>query len=122
MLQTAALRGFQPSFVLLDSWYSGIENLKFIDKLGWRWFSRIKKNRMVNPDDTENRPVASLTFPEDGAVVRMKKYGFIKLFHSVNKAEKNRYWATNCLTMDYTDRKNLQAFCWSIEGSVSDLL
>jgi len=116
MLQTAALRGFQPCFVPFDSWYSGIENLKFIDKLGWRWFSRIKKNRMVNPDDTENRPVASLTVPEDGAAVHMKKYGFIKLFHSVNKAGKNRYWATNCLTMDYTDRKNLQAICWSVEN------
>jgi len=47
MLQTAALRGFQPYFVLFDSWHSGIENLKFIDKPGWRWFSRIKKNRML---------------------------------------------------------------------------
>jgi hypothetical protein len=116
MLQTAADRGFQPNFVLFDSWYSGIENLKFIDKLGWRWFSRVKKNRMVNPDNTENQPVASLTVPDDGAAVHMKKYGFIKLFHSVNKAGKDRYWATNCLTMDYTDRKNLQAICWSIEN------
>ena len=26
MLRTAAARGFQPAFVLFDSWYSGIEN------------------------------------------------------------------------------------------------
>lgn len=116
MLQTAADRGFQPYFVLFDSWYSSTANLKFIDKLGWQWFSRVKKNRMVNPDNTENRPVASLIISEDGEVVHMKKYGFIKLFHSVNKAGKDRYWATNCLIMDAIDRRNLQAIAWSIEN------
>ena len=116
MLQTAADRGFQPYFVSFDSWYSSTANLKFIDKLGWQWFSRVKKNRMVNPDNTENRPVASLTISEDGEVVHMKKYGFIKLFHSVNKAGKDRYWATNCLIMDAIDRRNLQAIAWSIEN------
>ena len=46
----------------------------------------------------------------------MKKYGFVKVFHTVNKAGKDRYWATNCLIMDVTDRRNLQAICWSIEN------
>ena len=116
MLRTAAERGFQPYFVSFDSWYASTANLKFIDKLGWQWFSRVKKNRMVNPDDTKNQPVASLTISEDGEVVHMKKYGFIKLFHSVNRAGKDRYWATNCLTMDATGRRNLQAIAWSIEN------
>lgn len=116
MLKTAATRGFQPAFVLFDSWYSGIENLKCLDRLGWQWFTRIKKNRMVNPDDTGNRPVATLAIPDDGLVVHMKKYGFVKVFHTVNKAGKDRYWATNCLIMDVTDRRNLQAICWSIEN------
>ncbi|MDN7025465.1 transposase [Methanoculleus sp. FWC-SCC1] len=116
MLKTAAARGFQPAFVLFDSWYSGIDNLKCLDRLGWQWFTRIKKNRMVNPDDTENRPVETLEVPDDGMVVHMKKYGFVKVFHTVNKTGKDQYWATNCLTMDLTDRRNLQAICWSIEN------
>jgi putative transposase len=116
MLKTASVRGFQPYFVMFDSWYSGIDNLKCIAKLGWNWFSRVKKNRMVNPDDTENSPVSSLVIPDDGCVVHMKKYGFIRLFHSINKSGKDRYWATNFLTMDHQDRKNLQAICWSIEN------
>jgi hypothetical protein len=62
---TASARGFQPYFVMFDSWYSGIDNLKCVSKLGWNWFSRIKKNRMVNPDDTENRPVSALEIPDD---------------------------------------------------------
>lgn len=40
----------------------------------------------------------------------------MKVFHTVNKAGKDRYWATNCLTIDMTDRRNLQAICWSIEN------
>ena len=116
MLHTASVRGFQPYFVMFDSWYSGNDNLKFIDKLGWNWFSRLKKNRMVNPDDTENRPVSSVTIPDDGVVVHMKKYGFIRLFHTMNKRGKDRYWATNFVTMDDQDRRNLQAICWSIEN------
>jgi len=75
MVMTVSARGFQPYFVMFDSWYSGIDNLKCVSKLGWNWFSRIKKNRMVNPDDTENRPVSSLVIPDDGLTVHMKKYG-----------------------------------------------
>jgi len=116
MLQTAADRGFTPYFVMFDSWYSSTENLKFLRKLGWNWLTQIKKNRSVNPDNTENRPVSALMIPYDGIVVHMKKYGFIKVFHSRNKDGKERYWATNVLTMDNTDRKNLQAISWSIEN------
>jgi hypothetical protein len=116
MLKTAADRGFEPNFVMFDSWYSCNENLKSIQRMGWRWFSRIKKNRMVNPDKCGNRQVSSLSVPEDGMVVHMKKFGFIKLFHTKNKAGKDRYWATNCLAIDNTGRKNLQAICWSIEN------
>ena len=116
MLQTAFERGFQPYVVIFDSWYSGIDNLKFINRFGWYWFSRVKKNRMVNPDKTGNRPVSSISIPDDGIVVHLKKYGFIRLLHSVNKIGKDRYWVSNYLNMDYQDRKNLQAICWAIEN------
>jgi len=46
MLQTAANRGFEPNFIMFDSWYASIESLKFIQRLGWHWFSRMKRNRM----------------------------------------------------------------------------
>jgi len=35
MLKTAKQRGFAPEYVLMDSWYSGWENLKRIGDLGW---------------------------------------------------------------------------------------
>jgi hypothetical protein len=116
MLQTANDRGFVPYFVMFDSWYSCNKNLKFIRRLGWRFFTRIKKNRQVNPDRTGNVPVSSLVIPDDGIVVHMKEYGFVKVFHSKNKAGRDRYWITNCFEVDYMGRKNLQAICWAIEN------
>jgi len=84
--------GFKPNFVMFDGWYASIENLKFFQRLGWRWFSHIKRNRMVNPDNTGNVPVFSLLISEDGMEVHMKKYGFVKIFHTRNKAGKNDFW------------------------------
>lgn len=116
MLQTAFTRNFQPYFVLFDSWYSSNDNLKFIDTFGWNWCTRAKKNRMVNPDSAGNQPVSSVFLPDDGRVVHMKKYGFVRLGHSKNKNGEDRYWISNYLKMDYDDRKNLQAICWAIEN------
>lgn len=116
MIQTAVVRGFTPSVVLFDSWYSGIENLKFLRNLGLNWFTRLKKNRQVNPDRSGNVGVGTLALPADGMEVHLKKFGFIRVFHSVNPRGKDRYWATNLLQMDYADRKNLQSICWTIEN------
>jgi putative transposase len=46
----------------------------------------------------------------------MRKYGFVRVFHIVNKDGKQRFWASNFLNMDLQDRRNLQAICWSIEN------
>jgi hypothetical protein len=50
MLLKAKNQGFEPSYVLFDSWYSGLENLKVIREYGWYWLTRLKSNRLVNPD------------------------------------------------------------------------
>ena len=121
MMQTAHDRGFVPYFIMFDSWYASLANLKLIRKFGWRFFSRAKKNRLVNPDNTGNVPVSSLTIPEDGMEVHMKAYGFIKVFKSKNKSGNDRYWITDCLEVDYAGRKNLQAICWAIENYHRDL-
>lgn len=55
MNTTAASRGFQPYFVMVGSWYSGINNLKCVSRLCGNWFTRIKRNRMVNPDGLSSR-------------------------------------------------------------------
>lgn len=103
MIQTAIFRGFTPNVVLFDSWYSGIENLKFLRNKGLNWSNRLKKNRQVNPDRLGIVGVGTPTLPTDGMEVHIMRYGFIQVFHSVNPRGKDRYWATNILQMDYVD-------------------
>ena len=43
-------RGFQPDYVLFDSWYSSLENLKNVRGRGWIWLTQFRCNRRVNPD------------------------------------------------------------------------
>ena len=37
----------------------------------------------MNPDALGNVQVSELTIPEEGLEVHLKKYGFIRLFHSL---------------------------------------
>lgn len=116
MALTAYKRGFTPSFIMFDSWYSGNENLKFINRLGWNFFTRVKKNRMVNPDALGNVQVSELDIPEEGLEVHLKKYGFIRLFHSLNRKGASRFWVTNYIPLNNEDRLVLQSICWTIEN------
>jgi len=116
MVITAYNRGFTPSFIMFDSWYSGNENLKFINRLGWYFFTRVKKNRMVNPDAQGNVQVSTMRISEDGLEVHLKKYGFIRVFHSTNRKGVSRYWATNYIPMNNEDTEILQSICWTIEN------
>src|SRR3954454_19944810 len=58
MLATAYARGFHPRLVAFDSWYSSLENLKAIRAYAWHWLTRLKENRLVDPDGTGNRPLS----------------------------------------------------------------
>ncbi|MBN1167494.1 MAG: transposase [Methanospirillaceae archaeon] len=116
MALTAYKRGFNPSFIMFDSWYSGNENLKFINRLGWYFFTRVKKNWMVNPDALGNVQVSTISIPEDGLEVHLKKHGFIRVFHSYNRKGASRYWATNFIPLNGEDRLVLQSIFWTIEN------
>ncbi len=50
MLKTAKKRGFSPVAVLFDGWYAACDNLKWIENHGWKFGTRLKKNRQVSVD------------------------------------------------------------------------
>lgn len=49
MLSKAEERGFSPEFVLFDTWYSSLENLKAIRKKGWHLADKVKERQIGQP-------------------------------------------------------------------------
>lgn len=60
--------------------------------------TRLKRNRLVNPDRTGNRPIGEVDITELGRVVHLKGYGMILVFKIV-APDHGDYWATNDLEM-----------------------
>lgn len=115
MLFKTKTAGFNPEYVLFDSWYAGLKNLRVIDRYDWFWLTRLKPNRLINPDNKGNIPLSSANISETGSVVHLKGYGFVKIFGIVNKKGDTEYWATNNLDMDEFERIRLSDYSWTIE-------
>ncbi|GAA6763561.1 transposase [Thermus hydrothermalis] len=115
MLLSAKERGFQPEYVLMDSWYSGLENLKLIASFGWFFLTRLKSNRMVTPDGKGNVPIGSVDISKEGRVVHLRGFGFVKVFRTVSRDRDAEYWATNDLGMTEEKRATLEKRGWGIE-------
>ncbi|MEO5953189.1 MAG: transposase, partial [Chloroflexia bacterium] len=121
MLATAYDRGFRPKLVAFDSWYSSLENLKAVRGYGWRWLTRLKSNRLVNPDGEGNRSLRELELEEamvialHGTRVHLKGYGFILVFWIDAPDGDTEYWATSDLTMKPEQREGLTGQIWTIE-------
>jgi putative transposase len=115
MLETAAQRGFQPELVAFDSWYSGLDNLKQVRRLGWHWLTQLKSNRQVDPDRSGNRAVSEILIARQGSVVHLKGYGFIKVFKIAAPNGGMEYWATDDLEMTIWQLAQQAEKCWRIE-------
>jgi putative transposase len=115
MLQKAKDRGFAPRYVLFDSWYATLRNLKRIRSYGWHFCTRLKSNRLVNPDGAGNRPISMVEVPSEGRVVHLKGYGFVKVFRTVSRDGNAEHWATDDLQMAESTREDLEARSWGIE-------
>ena len=115
MLEVAEGRGFQPRWVLFDSWYTSLENLKAIRDKGWFWLSQLRSNRRVNPEGAGNLPLATVAIPQEGRQVHLRGYGFIRVFRTVSKDGDVEHWATNDLEMTEQQRESLARQAWGIE-------
>jgi hypothetical protein len=115
MMERAKKRSFRPRYVLFDSWYSSLDNLKAIRSHGWRWLCRLKSNRLVNPDKSGNVAIGETDIPDEGRVAHLKAYGMVKVFRTVAKDGDAEHWATNDLKMSETEREELEGSGWGIE-------
>jgi putative transposase len=115
LVQVAHERGFRPECVVFDSWYSGLDNLKQLRRLGFRWLTRLKRNRLVNPDGMGLRPLAEVALSERGTRVHLKGYGWILVFKLVATDGDIDYWATDDLHRHELARLRFAEYAWHIE-------
>ena len=117
MLDVAEKRGFRPKYVLMDSWYGSLKNIKAIDKKGWRWITNLKSNRLVSVAAGEQIAVADLDLePNTVRRVWLRGYGFVNVARVDFKNEDTRYLATNDLELtDYDTYTKHWDARWQIE-------
>ncbi len=114
MLATARGRGFAPECVVFGSWYASLANLKAARGHGWRWATRPKANRLVNPDGTGNRPLADCALDEAGTRVHPQGYGVVLVFLIALPEGGREYWATSDRGMGELTRRKYAEFAWGI--------
>lgn len=111
MINTALQRKVKIENVVMDGWYSAISNLHLINRLKLRWVTRIKKNRIIN----RNQHLEDLKIPDEGLIVHLRGYGWIKVFKFEAKNSHIEYVATNYLEASREYVSTIKAYRWSIE-------
>lgn len=111
MLTLAKSRGIKPSVICTDAWYSSLENLKHIRYLNWNWVVGIHKNRIVN----FREKLSSLEFPEEGRIVFLRGYGWIKVFRLEATNSHTRYFASSLLSASKEKIEGYVKRRWDIE-------
>ena len=84
--------GVKPRIVTGDSWYSGVENLKFLKNQKLGFLFGIEKNRTVSNEPHKYCQVRNLVIPESGLRTHLKEFGFVKLFRKDFKKEDSRHY------------------------------
>lgn len=115
MVMKAHERGFSPSMVCFDAWYSALANLKLIRGLGWHFLTRLKGNRQVNPQGSGLKAVSEIEIGESGTLVWLKGFGEIKVFRLIDTNGNAEHWATNKIEMTDLERLKYASFSWQIE-------
>lgn len=72
--------GISPAWVTGDSWYSSLENLKFLRNEEVSFLFGIADNRNVSLERGTLIPVKRLEIPESGLVAYLKEFGWVKVF------------------------------------------
>ena len=92
MLAEVIIWGLRPRIVTGDSWYSGIENLKFIRNYKLGFLFGVEKNRIVSNEPGKYCQVRIVDIPNEGLITHLKGFGFVKLFRKDFKKEDSKHY------------------------------
>ena len=110
MLYMSKERGFNPDYAVFDSWYTGLDNLKQLREMGWRWFARLKENRLIDTDGSGYSAISDIEIPHQGRIVQLKDYRSVRVFKTVRDNDGEiQYWATDDLKMNVKKRDELES-------------
>jgi len=117
ILALAKGRQFVPAYVLLDAWYTSVDNLKAIARQGWRWIGELKANRLVSLEQGHYVRVSDLDWTDTPVrKVWLKAYGFVLVSKIVAPNGDVAYLATNDLSLlESETMKDHYAYRWTIE-------
>ena len=85
--------GLRPLVVSADSWYSGVENLKFLRKKELGFLIALEKNRIVSEAPHDYVAVETVELPASGQVMHLREFGFVSVFRTVDKNNAVRHYA-----------------------------
>ncbi len=111
LLKLAKGREVKPEAVITDSWYSSLDNLKYIRDLGWNWVMGLRKNRSVN----RKQKLEDLTIPDEGLTIHLRGYGWITVFRFEAKSGRTDYMGTNIQNPTRQQIQSLVRKRWEIE-------
>lgn len=91
MVEEVQVWGIELAWVTGDSWYSSVENLKFLrnEKVGFLF--GIANNRKVSIERGAFLQVQKLRIPESGLLVYLREFGWVKVFCQNFKNEVRHY-------------------------------
>lgn len=118
MLKRAKNRDFSPIYVMMDSWYSSIANLKLITReLEWNFICNLKSNRKVSIRQGSYISIADLDLADKQVrKVWLKEYGQVLVCRLVAKNGDKTYLASSDLDLtDYDDFTSHFNNRWKIE-------
>ena len=85
--------GLVPAMVSADSWFSGVENLKFLRDRGLSFVIALEKNRTVSEQPGKHVRVESVDLPESGKAMYLRHFGYVSVFRTVDKDNDVRHYA-----------------------------
>lgn len=117
MLDTAEKRGFSPLYILMDSWYSSVENLKYIVRKNWHFMCNLKSNRLVSVEQGTYLSIADLALADRQVrQVWLKEFGPILVCKLVATNGDITYLATDDLSLtDYETFTSHFEHRWKVE-------
>lgn len=83
--------GLKPAWISGDSWYSSLENLKFLRNEELGVLFGVANNRKVSLERGKEVQVQTLEIPNQGVVVYLKEFGWVKVFCQDFKNEARYY-------------------------------